>query len=58
MKCNNCLNARMIISENGMHPLCCLSVKDGADCILGKVNHQLTLEKEEKVDITTRGIKE
>ena len=48
----------MIISENGMHPICCLSEKEGVDCILGKVNHQLTLEKEEKVDITTRGIKE
>lgn len=32
--CNNCLNSRLIISENGPHPICCLSNKKALECIV------------------------
>ena len=41
MKCDNCLNARRIISENGLHSICCLSEKVAIDCIMGKKDHRV-----------------
>lgn len=41
MKCDNCLNARRIISENGLHSICCLSEKVAMDCIMGKKDQRL-----------------
>lgn len=35
-KCGTCLNSRMIISENGLHPICCLSEKKAVACMFGK----------------------
>lgn len=40
MKCDFCLNARTIVSENGFHSACCLpKERDAVDCLLGKVDH-------------------
>ena len=36
--CNDCLNSRMILSENGYKVICCLSNKKAADCILSDYN--------------------
>lgn len=51
MKCNNCLNARVVISENGTHLLCCLSEKVAMDCIMEKKDQRvptmITLTDEE-----------
>lgn len=33
-KCDLCINSRLIISENGYHPICCLSEKEATECIL------------------------
>lgn len=41
MKCNNCLNARRIISENGSHSVCCLSDKVAVECIIGKKDQRI-----------------
>jgi hypothetical protein len=41
MKCDNCLNARRIISENGLHSICCLSEKVAMECIMGKKDHRV-----------------
>lgn len=48
MKCDGCLNSRRIISENGLHSLCCLSDKKAMECITGKVNHSVILDKNKK----------
>ena len=44
--CEVCLNSRVIISENGFHPICCLSNKKAMDCISGKKNYFITLKKD------------
>lgn len=37
MKCDYCLNARTIVSENGFHSACCLpNDKDSLNCLIGK----------------------
>lgn len=38
MKCDNCLNSRTIVSENGFHSICCLSEKKAMKCITNKEN--------------------
>lgn len=43
-KCEQCLNSRLIISENGYHTVCCLSQKAATNCILGKKNQFITLK--------------
>lgn len=35
MKCETCLNSRPIISENGIHYVCCLSDKKAVRCMFG-----------------------
>ena len=35
-KCEECLNGRLIVSENGYHAACCLSQKAAIDCITNK----------------------
>ena len=32
-KCENCINSRRVISENGAHTVCILPDKQAADCI-------------------------
>lgn len=36
MKCQNCLNGKTVLSENGYHIVCCLSDKQAMRCLLGK----------------------
>jgi hypothetical protein len=36
VRCDSCLNARTIVSENGYHSSCCLSEKQAMDCITKK----------------------
>lgn len=35
-KCDSCLNSRIVISENGLHSICCLSEKKAVDCLTNK----------------------
>lgn len=49
-KCDNCLNARKIISENGLHSICCLSDKVAVNCLIGKKDQKIpiiTTDKEQ-----------
>lgn len=32
-KCENCINGRRVISENGIHTVCTLPDDEAADCI-------------------------
>lgn len=41
MKCDNCLNARRVISENGLHSICCLSEKVAMDCLMEKKDQRV-----------------
>lgn len=41
MKCDNCLNARRIISENGLHSICCLSEKNAIECLMEQKDHRV-----------------
>ena len=34
-KCEECLNSKPVISENGFHKNCTLSYKKAMDCLLG-----------------------
>jgi len=36
MNCSECLNARSVISENGMHSVCCLKEEDMRDCLFNR----------------------
>jgi hypothetical protein len=40
-KCDTCLNAREIISENGYHSICTLSSKAAVDCMLRVKDHYI-----------------
>ena len=53
MKCEKCLHARMIVSENGVHPVCCLSQKKAMNCIMGKKSHFITVIKDEDGNMKT-----
>ena len=37
-KCDDCLNARVIVSENGYYASCCLDEQEAVDCLTGKVD--------------------
>ena len=36
MRCDKCLNSRPVLSENGWHSICCLSVKAMEKCLAGE----------------------
>lgn len=40
-KCDNCLNSRTIISENGRHSICNLPDKQAIECLMGKKDKQI-----------------
>lgn len=40
-KCDSCLNSRIVVSENGLHSICCLSEKKAVACMLGKKDSYL-----------------
>ena len=46
-KCEKCLHSRPIISENGIHSVCCLSQKSAVDCVTGKKSQFVTLKRDE-----------
>jgi len=33
MKCDTCINSRPVISENGIHSVCCLSARKARNCV-------------------------
>lgn len=35
-KCDSCLNSRIVVSENGLHSICCLSEKKAIACMFGE----------------------
>lgn len=37
-KCETCLNSRAVVSENGIHHICCLSDKVAVDCMIDKID--------------------
>ena len=37
MKCDTCFNhSRVIVSENGIHTICCMSARAAVKCITGE----------------------
>lgn len=46
-KCEECVHSRPIISENGYHSVCCLSLNAMVDCLMGKKSQLMTFEKDE-----------
>lgn len=42
-KCDTCLNSRAIVSENGIHCICCLPEGLAFLCQIGKVDRYKTL---------------
>ena len=44
-KCDSCLNSRMVVSENGLHSIWCLSEKKAVDCMLGEKNHYVEIQR-------------
>ena len=44
-KCEECLNSRLVVSENGYHAVCCLSQKKAIDCMIGKKSQFVTITK-------------
>ena len=44
-RCDKCLHTRLVMSENGLHPVCALSAKAAKDCITGKKDHFLQLDE-------------
>lgn len=39
MKCDDCLNSRPVISENGIHYICCLSSQQLKKCLTGEKSY-------------------
>ena len=49
MKCEKCMFSRTVTSENGSHPVCCLSEEEARECILGITDHYYSLiDRKEK----------
>ena len=44
-KCDSCLNSRLVVSENGLHSVCCLSEKNAVDCMLGEKDKYVEFPK-------------
>lgn len=44
MKCEGCINKRIVITENGQHAVCKLIKECAEDCKSGKENHYKSLE--------------
>lgn len=47
MNCDECVNSRTVISENGYHSVCCLSEKEWFNCSTGK--HSKFISKRPKL---------
>lgn len=46
MKCDTCLNARPILSENGWHAGCTLTPMDAVNCMVGREDNYIGWEKD------------
>lgn len=46
-KCNECLNHRLVVSENGYHAVCCLSSRKTIECMTNRKSHFITIKKNE-----------
>ena len=57
LKCNDCLNGKYILSENGWHIECCLSKKAWEDCYLGVKDKKVVIRKSE-VKMTNKEARE
>lgn len=44
-KCDSCLNSRIVVSENGLHSVCCLSEKKAVECLTKEKNHYEEMPK-------------
>ena len=44
-KCDSCLNSRIVVSENGLHSICCLSEKKAVDCMLGEKDNYVGIQR-------------
>lgn len=47
IKCDTCINARAILSENGWHRVCNLSSKSASRCITGEKNQYTKFHEKE-----------
>lgn len=47
-KCDCCVYSRTIVSENGIHAICCLSSKAAVNCLTGKENWHIAVKKTEQ----------
>lgn len=45
MKCSKCVSTRLIISENGLHPVCALSPKAAKNCIMNNYSKFVTIDE-------------
>lgn len=41
--CLYCINSRIVISENGYHPICCLSSSKSSECIVSRGKYFVSL---------------
>lgn len=48
MKCDDCLNSRQVLSENGWHPVCVLMNKQSRLCLFGKKNYYVSAKDAKK----------
>ena len=55
-KCDKCLNARSIISENGLHRVCALrNEKAAMDCLMGIKSERVVIYPDEYENIADGG---
>ncbi len=52
--CDKCLHTRLIMSENGLHPVCTLSSQAARNCLIGKKDHFLKLDEWEELKGETK----
>lgn len=45
MKCDKCIHTRLIMSENGLHPVCTLSPKSARKCIFNNYDCFVTIDE-------------
>lgn len=55
MECNTCFNKRPIISENGIHYVCCLSSRKAIACMTGREDKYVKnpMQKESDIQCST-----
>ena len=45
-KCKECSHSKIVISDNGYHSVCCLTQKAAIDCMTGKKDKFVTMNKD------------